>query len=179
MLDLALYLMDFPAPSVVSGMTYNNRTDLSGYTYQSMWGRPVPGASKDVEDSAFAQIRFRDGQCLQLGIAWAINLVAEPQEQVVRLMGERAGIELRGLDSLHHFGEDGGRLTDTRVLVSPVDEFASEFSRFRASVLEGAPTAATAEQGLLVQQLLDAVYGSALSGREVVMEEAVLAASPA
>ncbi len=166
MLDLALWLMGFPQPTAASGTTFNTWPALAGYTYTSMWGRPVPGGTKDVEDSAFAHIRLHGGGMIQLAVSWALNADAAPHEQHVRILGERGGVELRGLDQPWILGERGGRLCDTRLSVPAENEFPLQLSRFLAAIERGEQPAATLEEGLVVSRTLDAIYHSAASGQE-------------
>lgn len=167
MLDLALHLMDFPQPVAVSGATWNVWRRLEDYHYTSMWGAAVPGGTKDVEDYAIGHIRFAEGQILQLNAAWAINLAATPHEQKIRVMGEQGGAELRGLEQPYFYGETAGRCTDTTVALGRQDEFQLQLAEFAASIREGRDPLADAQQGLAVTRLLEAIYRSAESGREV------------
>ena len=107
MLDLALYLMDFPEPVAVSGTTYNLFTKLEEYTYTSMWGTPTPGGRKDVDDFAAALVRFADGRTLQLNVSWALNIEQMNPESGLRLMGDKGGVALKGVDEPHVFRRGG------------------------------------------------------------------------
>ncbi len=176
MLDLALWLMDFPEPTAASGTTYNTWPELAGYTYTSMWGAPVPNGVKDVEDAAFAHIRLVGGGMIQLAVSWALNADAAPHEQHIRILGDRGGVELRGLDQAWILGERAGRLSDTRLSVPASDEFPLQLRRFARAIARAEPPAATLEEALVVQRALDAIYRSAASGQEErIRAEAALA----
>ena len=74
-LDRALYLMDYPQPASVSGATF---AEL-GPRGQGLggWGsdisKPTAGARFDVDDLAWAFVRFANGAVLQFQVAWATN----------------------------------------------------------------------------------------------------------
>ncbi len=167
MLDVALYLMDFPKPVAVSGMTYNVWKSLDTYTYTDMWGQPTPGGKKDVDDYALGLIRFADGQTLQLNISWALNLGDLALERGVRLMGDKGGVALTGMEETRIFGEQAGHLVDTIPQFAKNDPNLDEIRHFVECVQEGRPPMPTAEQGRTVQLLLEALYRSSQEGREI------------
>lgn len=166
LLDLSLYLMDFPKPVAVSGMTYNIWKELESYTYTSMWGKPTPGGKKDVDDFAFGLIRFEDGQTLQLNVSWALNVDAGA-ETGVRIFGDKGGVQLRGFDEPSLTSEEAGHLIDIKPHFKPNEPFLEAMRHF-AECIEGkhAPMP-TAEQGRTVQLILDAIYRSSEERREV------------
>lgn len=170
MLDLALYLMGFPKPVAVTGMTYNVWHDLNSYVYTSMWGKPTPGGKKDVDDYAVALVRFADGQSLNVNVSWALNIGFANPEMGLRLMGEKGGVALEGMDHPFYYGEDLGQLIDTKVAFAPNAPMLEEQRAFVNSIRENAPIVATAEQGRTVQSILDAIYKSSETKREVILD---------
>jgi len=169
LLDLAMYMMDFPEPESVTGATYNIWSSLDEYRYLSMWGKPVPGGKKDVEDYALATIRFVTGQTLQLNVSWAINVAVQP-DAGVRLMGDKGGAELKGLDELIVYGEEAGQLVDIKPQFVPVNELKDELADFAACIRDKRTPIATAGQGRAVQAILDAIYASDEQKREIRFE---------
>jgi len=167
MLDLALYLMDFPKPVAVSGMTYNNWRDLDSYVYTSMWAKPVPGGKKDVDDYAVALVRFADGQSLNVNVSWALNSANLSPEMGIRLFGEKGGVALEGMDSPFFYGEMAGKLVDTKLQVAGNDPMVEEQRAFIKAVTEKTTPIATPEQGRTVQMILDAIYRSGMENREI------------
>jgi predicted dehydrogenase len=167
MLDLALYLMGFPKPVAVSGMTYNMWQELGRYTYTSMWGAPTPGGKKDVDDYAVAIVRFDNGQTLNVNVSWALNVGFMQPEQGLRLMGDKGGVALEGLDSPHVYTEEAGHIVDMRPYFTNVDPGLEEMKHFAACLKGEAKPMPTAEQGRTVQSILDAIYRSSAEKREV------------
>jgi predicted dehydrogenase len=167
MLDLTLYLMGFPKPVAVSGATYNIWKELGDYTYTSMWGAPTPNGKKDVDDYALALIRFDGGQTLQLNISWALNVGSMNPEQVVRVMGDKGGVALEGLDSPFIYTEEAGQIVDIKPQYANVDPGIEEIKQFASVVRGEMKPIATAEQGRTVQSILEAIYRSGEERREV------------
>lgn len=167
MLDLALYLMDFPKPISVSGQTYNNWSDLNSYVYTSMWANPVPNGKKDVDDYATALIRFENGATLNLNVSWALNIGDLKPEMGLRLMGDKGGVALEGMDTPMFYGEAEGHLIDQKISCTAAKAMEVQHRCFLASVRDGAPVIATAEQGLTVATILDAIYRSSETKREI------------
>jgi predicted dehydrogenase len=172
LLDLALYLMDFPRPVAVSGQTYNMWKDLDSYTYTSMWGKPTPGGKKDVDDYALAVIRFDKGQTLQLNISWALNVEFMQPEMGVRLMGDKGGVALLGGDNPRFFGEEAGHIVDVQPYFTKNDPALDEIKHFAECIEQGGQPMATAQQGRTVQMLLDAIYKSGEEQKEVRLDVA-------
>ena len=52
----------------------------------------------------------------------------------------------------------------------PLGMYVDEMAHFVDCALNGTPCTATAEDGLVVMQILDAIYESARTGHEVVIE---------
>lgn len=167
MLDLTLYLMGFPKPVAVSGATYNIWKDLGGYTYTNMWGAPTPGGKKDVDDYALALIRFDGGQTLQLNISWALNVGSMNPEQVVRVMGDKGGVALEGLDTPMIYTEEAGQIVDIKPQYTNADPGIEELKQFAAVMRGEMKPIATVEQGRTVQSILDAIYRSGAERKEV------------
>ena len=100
-LDRALYLMDYPQPVTVSGASFAKfgprGMGLGG------WGADISAADSDVrfdvDDLAWAFVRFANGAVLQFQVAWANHL---PEQFFTELygtdggaiMGNKEGIEL-------------------------------------------------------------------------------------
>jgi predicted dehydrogenase len=140
---------------------------LEDYTYTNMWGKPTPGGKKDVDDYALALIRFAGGATLQLNVSWALNVENMHPDSGVRLMGNKGGVELKGLDEPRFYGEEAGHIVDVRPQFTPTQPFMEEMRHFVNSIESGKQPMATAQQGRTVQSILDAIYRSGQEGKEV------------
>ena len=157
-LDLALYLMDFPAPVEVLG-TAGAR--LVGRGTANTMG-PLPGDA-DVEDFAAGLIRFADGAALLLEASWALNVTDEFNR--VTLMGDAGGVEMFPLRTNR---EAHGALLDTSpAWLPPVNAYDAEVAHFVACCRGEAAPLVTLPQALTVMRIIDGVYRSAATGRAV------------
>src|SRR5207237_9054844 len=68
MLDLGWYLLGQPKPLSVFGATHSKFAALAGAN------------SYDVDDAAFAVIRFEGGKSLELAESWGLNQPAQTNE---------------------------------------------------------------------------------------------------
>jgi predicted dehydrogenase len=160
-LDLALWLMGFPKPTWVLGSTHDPIA------------RPLAqaaGAAFDVEDLAAALVRFDNGATLVLEASWAGH-IGEAELMETRLLGTRAGLLQRNLDEGYRFearmfSDRNGAQVDS-LLHEPVAPAKSAMHDFAAAILAGTPHPAPGEEGLVVMQILDAVYESARTGAPV------------
>ncbi len=170
-LDKALYLMGYPKPLTVTGVTYAKfgprGKGLGGWGIDKQ--KPTPGARYDVDDLALAFVRFENGATLQLQAAWASNM---PDDQSVELFGTEGGARISGASDFQLFTE----VNDAPVnMVQPVpqDKTGSNTKQISDLIqyLDGDADAplVTGRQILVGVQILDAIYKSAASGREVVL----------
>ncbi len=160
-LDLALWLMGYPDPVAVSGSTYNR---IAG-----------PLAKKerkafDVEDLACGLVKFANGATLILEASWALNQ-QEREQMSTNLYGDRGGLVHRNVGGGYDFtaeiftDEGGDQFTkklDWRTGTTP-----SSYHEFVDSIIDKRPPMATGEQGLKVMKILQGIYKSAATGREV------------
>jgi len=161
-LDLALYLMGFPEPVAVSGLTYAeigrrpHNAATAGY-----WSWDPK--KFDVEDMAVGLVRFRNGASLYLKTSWAANI---PKDEFgVVVVGTRGGCRTHPT-GIH--GEEYGNLVDlTPVDLPKVESHKEEIGRFLEAIRKGLPSPVPPEEALTVTRILDGIYLSARRGREV------------
>jgi predicted dehydrogenase len=160
-LDLALWLMGYPTPVSVSGSAYG------------LLGRAIAeecGKEYTVEDLAAGFIRFANGASLVIEASWANNAV-HGEEMYTVLSGTRGGgacVNIHGGYEfrVQVFEECEGAVRDvTEKVAAPPLQSAQ--AAFAAAIREGVTNPAPGEQGLVVMQVLDALYESAETGREV------------
>jgi len=160
-LDLALWLMGYPKPTWVLGSTHDPiARDLAAKASKTF----------DVEDLAAALIRFDNGATLIVEASWAAN-IQEAELMETRLLGTRAGLLQRNLNEgytfdAHIFTEKDGAQLDIH-LRPPVAPAPSSMHDFAEAILTDAPHPAPGEEGLIVMEILDAIYESAHTGAPV------------
>jgi len=160
-LDLALWLMGYPKPVWVLGSTYN---PIATRLAQEQ------GKVFDVEDLAAGLIKFANGATLVVEASWAAN-IAERELMETRLYGTKGGLVQRNVGEGYDFEavlylERNGAQYDMK-LHPPVPQCPSAMYHFVESLLQNQPHTATGEEGLIVMELLDAIYQSAATGQPV------------
>ncbi len=166
-LDLTLWLMGHPEPVSVTGQTYAKFGTREGVL--GLMGQWDP-RTFTVEDFAAGFIRFKSGATLSLESSFAAN-IAENQFHTL-LLGSEGGAHLYPSDDSRTrlFREESGTLTDTTPVFLPrVGTHEAELRAFVQALADDAPVPVPGEQGLLVTRLLDALYESAETGREVLL----------
>jgi len=163
-LDLALWLMDYPKPRWVMARTFD--------PIATRMAREQ-GIAFDVEDMAAACITFENGALLNLEASWASN-IGERELMETRLIGDQGGMWQRNLNEGYDFEcelylERGGCQFDLRPH-EPIPGPRSAMYHFVDCIAQDVPHIASGEEGLVVMQLLDAIYASAASGEPVAIE---------
>lgn len=160
-LDLALWLMGYPQPSWVMGCSYDALARAAA---------AQTGKAFDVEDMAAGFIRFDNGATLVLEASWAAH-IGEAELMETRLLGTRAGLLQRNLGEGYDFEaqmfyEQGGAQYDLRLHPGSAVGL-SAMHDYAQAILTDTPHPAPGEQGLVVMQILDAIYASARLGEPV------------
>ena len=168
MIDLAIWLMGNPTPVAVSGCTFTkfaNDTSKSDSIHAS-FGEAKEGGTFDVEDLAMGFIRFDNGACLQIEFSWASNI---PKElKFVELRGEKAGCQIHDSNDVTISMEDEtGRQVDLMPKMSDLNGHGENLKHFVDVVLNGAKPDFVPQQGVHMIQILNAIYESAKTGKEV------------
>ena len=165
-LDAAWFLMGTPRPVSVTASVFQNFKHL------------VPTPTFDVEDAAFAFIRFENDAVVQLKTSWAGNLTDEiPQGDRfgrelnnTTIYGTKATVRLRPLTL---FRDEAGKLVD--VPLQPKDDansFVLQMDNFLAAIEGRAEPLNNAQQAVYLMEMLDAIYLSSSTGREVPIAQA-------
>lgn len=170
MIDLAIYLMGNPVPVAVSGSTYckfANADDIKDSGH-SAFGDRKDGGTFDVEDLAMGFIKFDNGACLQIEFSWASN-TEKGDDMFVELRGTKAGFKWTpGHYTI--YGEDNGVLTDTANAGEDKSwGHKNNIEHFYDCLLNGEKPKFTIDQGVDMIKILEAIYKSAETGKEIVL----------
>ncbi|HUT32994.1 MAG TPA: Gfo/Idh/MocA family oxidoreductase [Planctomycetota bacterium] len=160
-IDMAMWLMGSPKPVSVSASTY------------SVIGARVAKEQRktfDVEDIGGAFIRFDNGATLLAEASWA-GFTQKREEMITQLLGTKGGILHSNVNETYEFEarvftEHDGALWETK-LQQGLAPCPTAYQEFVNAIIEGRETIAPGEHGFAVQQILDAIYQSAATGREV------------
>lgn len=171
-IDLTRYLMGNPKPVSVYGAAFHklgNRPNIKEATgYKSV----SAGADDicDVEDLATAMIRYDNGAVLQIEAAFSLNLKSD--EGKLQFFGTKGGAMLN--PELEMYTEINDYLADVN-LTAPTalsfdGLFENEINHFVDCVRNGTECRNPAKDGVELMRILDAVYESARTGHEVVLQ---------
>lgn len=158
-LDLALWLMGYPKPTWVLGRTYDPIASRLA---------AEQGKDFDVEDLAAAMITFENGASLHLAASWASH-IKHDDDMSVELFGTKSGLQERitsGKASMTVFTEHAGALYDLD-LHRTLEPSPTPGGYFVEAIRDDKPHMATGDEGLIIMELLDAIYESAETGEPV------------
>lgn len=164
MLDLTMWLMGFPKPVSVVGRTY----DIFGPKKQKIagWGRICERGMFNVEDLAFALIQFDNGSSLIIETSWAGHIKEE--QAYVQLYGDAGGAEFNLLNKNTVLYSDHGQLPiDTQLRPVAEDNRYHALKNFVDTIEGTATQICKPEESILIQQLLEAIYHSAETKKQV------------
>jgi len=166
-IEVAHYLMGSPRPISAFGSTYT----YIGNRKEKATGVACGWPSWDykhytVEDLAVGLIRFDNGATLSVEASFAAHIEKDAFNFV--LMGEKGGAQF---DPPMIFKDEAGTMVNlTPGYVPQVDGFLLKLQDFIACVKTGKQPTAPGEHGLMVQMILEGVYRSAETGREVTFD---------
>lgn len=170
MIDLAIWLMGSPKPVTVTGSTYRKFADSdTSDSVNSDFGDKVSDGTFDVEDLAMGTIRFDNGAQLQIEFSWASNIKQE--NRFVELRGTKSGLTWRDGD-VEVFTEMHGQGCDIHPsnLQPEKKEHVLNLINFYDVVIDGKEPVFKPQQGIDMIKILCAIYKSAETGREVVLD---------
>lgn len=160
-LDRALYLMGEFEAAAVSGQTYAKFGPRG--LGDGSWGKGEidPNKPFDVDDLSIALIKLKSGRTVLLEASWAGHLNEGDGTQIY---GTDAGLQFNPLQKLHNTPE-GYKIDDVEMLPTMVDP--NRMAHF-IDVLQGKAEAfVKPEESLALQKILDAIYESSATGKEV------------
>ncbi len=181
-LDITLWMMDNYEPVSVSGQVFYKLGRQEDGPEGNVFG-PWDPETFEVEDSAFGFVKMKNGATIYLEASWALNIL-KSMEASTTLCGTKAGAEI------HH---GGSYLKDELIFntvehnqlmektISPgiaVDFFdggaaaeaVREQEQWLNAIIHDTEPLVKPEQAFVVTQILEGIYKSAESGKEVFFE---------
>jgi len=119
----------------------------------------------DVDDFATGLIRFKNGATVSLDASWMLHL-PEPT-MAVQIFGTEAGASLFPA-KVCRFGKKKGEyeVVEPQGVQGPCPS-ANRFENWIDTILKKVKPACTAQEALAVQKILDGIYKSSKTGKEV------------
>jgi predicted dehydrogenase len=155
MLDAAWYFMGSPRPISVSGSAYTKLNHL------------VPkGVHFDVDDFAIGIVKFENGATILLEASWALNQ-KENDRMGVTLYGTKAGAAYA--PAVIYARGKNGTLKERAVKgrKGRKSDFGLMIEHFLQCIETGEEPRSSAREAVALMQMLDGLYRSSRTGREI------------
>ena len=173
-LDLTLWHMNNYKPKSVKGSVYKKLGDQT--RTGNAWGDWDP-KEYTVEDSAFGFVTMENGATIVLKSSWALN-ISEPREAQCILAGTKGGADFHdglqinkvkyGRQIIEKMGSGAGvAFFDA----SGEKEADVEARMWIDCIINDTEPVVKPEQALVVTQILEAIYESAKTGKEVIFND--------
>ena len=170
-MDLTRYLMGNPTPVSVYGATFHKLANRPGIKsakgYLSADKAHVDVC--DVEDMVTAMIRYDNGSVLSVEASFSLNI--KKDEGKVELFGTKGGVSLNPEFEL--YTEMNNYLANVSLNIPTALSFdglfENEINYFIDSLICDRDLSSIAEDGKTLMKMIDAIYLSAETGKEVVL----------
>ncbi len=169
MLDLCWYLMGRPKPVSVTGNTYKKLGNRSHIEHLDFYKAADYDASlNDVEDLANCLITFENGASMMLDVSFTLH--AKEDDISCKIYGDKGGAEIE--PELMIVTEKHQTILNIQPQIDHTafhfeSAFDQEVNHFIDCILHGKQTLSPVADGLLISNILKAVYASAESGKEI------------
>ena len=158
MLDVAWFLLGQPTPISAFAVTHRR------------FGDAMPkDVVADVEDAAFALIRFDGGQSLELAASWVMNQPPAQNGATCRVHGEQGALDVyTGAGAILHRGfSEKGESKETPLKLPKTVGHVALMRHFRECMQAATPPSIGAKEGITLMEMIDAIYKSAETGKSV------------
>lgn len=165
-LDFVLSFMGYPQIDAVFGATYSKFGNCENRLRP---GYKSKGDGKfDVEDMAVGFLRTAEGATIDFEFSWASNV--EKECKYYEIMGTKSGAAFHN-GELKIFTELGGTSIDITPDMNSAAKPVNEFEHFVSCILGNGQQDATPEQAEELMKVIDAIYYSSESKKEVIIKE--------
>ncbi len=166
-LDLTLWMMGHPKPVSVVGVTQDKLAHQPGAF--SNWGGPIP-REFDVEEFAAAFVHFENGATLVLEVSWLLHHKTQGEDMQMWLYGDKGGAHWPSNELLFSNNETRQLMNMQLQNAAGGEPHARECIAFAEAIVNKAPSPVPAEQSLDVIAILDGLYRSAKTGKQVTLK---------
>lgn len=178
-LDITLWMMNNYEPASVSGQVFYKLGRQADGPEGNVFG-PWDPETFEVEDSAFGLVKMKNGATIYLEASWALN-VLKSMEASTTLCGTKAGAEIHHggsypTDELIYNTVEHNQLMEKTISPAGVVDFfeggaaaeaVREQEQWLNAILNDGEPLVKPEQAFVVTQILEAIYKSAETGKEV------------
>ncbi len=167
MVDLAMFLMSKPNPVSVFGNTFYKVGNMAGVKGTSAWkAADFQNNINEVEDMANGLIKFENGSSIYLETSWTSHI--KKDTTYLEVFGSKGGAVLE--PELEIYTVKNQHLTDFKPILKgggfDFDGcFSAEIDHFTDCVVNGIECTCTAQDGVRIMKVLDAIYASSETGQ--------------
>jgi predicted dehydrogenase len=171
LLDSLLFILGQPRIVAVSAVTHG-QLGRAGYGAMDHQPQMATAGHFDVEDLCSALLRLDTGASVALEITWASH-TGDDEDISIELLGVESGLRIfipryATENTVTEYGDRGGKpYTDTPAITSTGNGHRAVITEFIDHVVSGAKSAHTAHYAAHQMDVIDAIYESARTGREV------------
>jgi predicted dehydrogenase len=153
-LDLALCALDYAVPAQILANTYDFIGKTGGKGLMGSWDPQ----KFEVEDAAMAYLSFPNNASIMLSASFALNTQAD-KDRNLEVFGRKGGAKLFPFSL---YTEVAGELADVHFpYLEDVDIQLKNTAAFLDACLGKPSNVCTAEQGAILQEVVERIYGSA------------------
>lgn len=165
--DLVMYCLGDPEPVSVSGKAYSVLgVDMPNYVFKKMYSRkPNYNGTYDVDDFVTGFIRTA-GPTITFNGAWAQNIGVE--EMFIDFIGDKAGIRLNYSGGYTMYTTMHQTLVEVKPDYDEENGFQNEIDAFLNCVRTGEKLASHIDTAIITAKLMQGIYDSSESGKEIV-----------
>jgi predicted dehydrogenase len=168
-LDLTLWFMGNPKPVSVTGVARTELARVPG-AFSKWDNNALIPQEMDVEELALAFVRFETGATLVLEVSWMLHHDTDGEDMQMWMYGDKGGSHWPKCEIYNTNYETKQLYNRVLQLTDNIAEpHAQECMEFAEAIVNGAPSPVAAEQSMQVSQILNAVYESQKTGREVLL----------
>ena len=178
-LDITLWMMNNYEPESVSGQVFYKLGRQEDGPEGNVFG-PWDPETFEVEDSAFGLVKMKNGAVIYLEASWALN-VLKSMEASTTLCGTKAGAEIHHggsypQDELVYNTVEHNQLMEKTISPTGVVDFfeggaaaeaVCEQEQWLNAIINDTDPLVKPEQAFVVTQILEGIYKSAETGKEV------------
>ena len=170
-IDQVMYCLDDPDPISVSASAYSKLgCDIKNYKYREMWSENTKNleGTYDVDDYVSAFIRTKSADITLEG-SWAQNI--DKVEQYLDFLGTKAGIRLNYCGNFTIYGVRDGEFYEETPEIPWAAMFDEEINAFVRCCQSGEMERASIDKAIKTAKIMQAIYDSSETKREVVFED--------
>ena len=178
-LDITLWMMNNYEPESVSGQVFYKLGRQEDGPAGNVFG-PWDPKTFEVEDSAFGLVKMKNGATIYLEASWALN-VLKSMEASTTLCGTKAGAQIHHggsypQDELIYNTVEHNQLMEKTISPAGVVDFfeggaaaeaVREQEQWLNAIINDTDPLVKPEQAFVVTQILEGIYKSAETGKEV------------